>query len=116
MFHTDHDCLPENHICCRYRQPFNNLRNKRIFMPFIGESIAIITVLCWTISIQFFEAASKRVGAVPVNIIRISVALLLFSVLLFFRNGYIIPIHFPPSAWIYLGLSGVIGFFIVRCG
>jgi len=112
MFHTDHDCLPENHICCRYRQPFNNLRNKRIFMPFIGESIAIITVLCWTISIQFFEAASKRVGAVPVNIIRISVALLLFSVLLFFRNGYIIPIHFPPSAWIYLSLSGVIGFFI----
>jgi drug/metabolite transporter (DMT)-like permease len=81
-------------------------------MPFIGESIAIITVLCWTISIQFFEAASKRVGAVPVNIIRISVALLLFSILLFFRSGYVIPIHFPPHAWLFLGLSGVIGFFI----
>jgi drug/metabolite transporter (DMT)-like permease len=81
-------------------------------MPFIGESIAIVTVLCWTISIQFFEAASKRVGAVPVNIIRISVALLLFSILLFFRSGYVIPIHFPPHAWLFLGLSGVIGFFI----
>ncbi len=81
-------------------------------MPFIGESIAIITVLCWTISIQFFEAASKRAGAVPVNIIRISVALLLFSILLFFRNGYIIPLHFPIHAWVYLSLSGVIGFFI----
>ena len=81
-------------------------------MPFIGESIAIITVLCWTISIQFFEAASKRVGAVPVNIIRISVALLLFSILLFIRNGYILPIHFPPHAWFYLSLSGIIGFFI----
>lgn len=81
-------------------------------MPFIGESIAIITVLCWTISIQFFEAASRRVGAIPVNIIRISVALSLFSILLFVRSGYIIPIHLPPHAWIYLSLSGIIGFFI----
>ncbi|OEU82518.1 MAG: hypothetical protein BA873_16160 [Desulfobulbaceae bacterium C00003063] len=81
-------------------------------MPFIGESIAIITVLCWTISIQFFEAASKRVGAIPVNIIRIAVALLLFSILLFIRSGYIIPVNLPSHAWIYLSLSGIIGFFI----
>ena len=81
-------------------------------MPFIGESIALITVLCWTISIQFFEAASKRVGAIPVNVIRISTALFLFTLLSFVRNGYIIPIHFPIHAWIYLSLSGVIGFFI----
>lgn len=81
-------------------------------MPFIGESIAITTVLCWTVSIQFFEAASRKVGAIPVNIIRISVALSLFSILLFIRSGYIIPIHLPPHAWIYLSLSGIIGFFI----
>ncbi len=80
-------------------------------MPFVGETIAIVTVLCWTISIQFFEAASKKVGAVPVNIIRISVALLLFSILLFIRNGHIIPIDFPLHAWIFLSLSGILGFF-----
>lgn len=81
-------------------------------MPFIGETIAIATVICWTISIQFFEAASRRVGAIPVNIIRISVALLLFSILLFIRSGHIIPVHFPLHAWIFLSLSGIIGFFI----
>ncbi len=81
-------------------------------MPFIGEVTAIATVLCWTISIQCFEAASKKVGPTPVNIIRITVALILFSTLLFVKNGNLIPLHFPLHAWLYLGLSGVVGFFI----
>ena len=81
-------------------------------MPYTGELIAIATVLCWTISVQFFEAASKRVGATPVNIIRLTVALILFSLLLFFRHGYIFPVNFPAHAWFYLSLSGVVGFFI----
>lgn len=79
---------------------------------FIGPILALTTVLCWTISVQFFEAASTRVGAVPVNIIRITVALILFSVLLLFRNGTVIPTDFPLHAWIYLGLSGIVGFFL----
>jgi len=81
-------------------------------MPWTGELIAIATVFCWTISVQFFEAASKRVGATPVNIIRLTVALMLFSLLLFFRHGYIFPVNFPARAWFYLSLSGVVGFFI----
>ncbi len=81
-------------------------------MPYIGECIALSTVLCWTISVQCFEAASKRIGATPVNIIRLSFALVLFSLLLLFKNGYVVPIHFPTHAWLYLGLSGVIGFFL----
>ncbi len=81
-------------------------------MPFIGEAIALGTVVCWTCSVQFFAAASKKVGAIPVNIIRISVALLLFSVLLFFREGTLIPLNFPLRAWLFLSFSGVVGFFI----
>jgi len=81
-------------------------------MSFTGELIAIATVLCWTLSVQFFEAASKRVGAVPVNIIRITVALTLFSGLLYIRQGHFLPLDFPARAWIFLGLSGMIGFFL----
>jgi len=81
-------------------------------MPYTGELIAIATVLCWTVSIQFFEAASKKVGAIPVNVIRLTIALILFGLLLFFKNGYIFPVHFPAHAWFYLSLSGVIGFFM----
>lgn len=79
---------------------------------FNGPLIALTTVLCWTISVQFFEAASRRVGALPVNIIRISVALILFSILLFFRYGTFYPANFPLHAWIYLSLSGIVGFFL----
>ena len=53
---------------------------------FTGELIAITTVLCWTLSVQFFGAASKMAGAVPVNIIRIGIALLLFSLFLWCRD------------------------------
>lgn len=81
-------------------------------MPFIGEAIAVATVLCWTVSVQFFGAASKMVGSTAVNIIRLGVALFLFSVLLLIRDGAPVPVEFPLHAWIYLGLSGVVGFFI----
>lgn len=81
-------------------------------MPFTGELIAIATVLCWTVSVQFFGSASKKIGAIPVNIIRIGIALVLFSIFLLIRDGFILPTGFPPRAWFYLGLSGVIGFFI----
>jgi len=81
-------------------------------MPYTGELIAITTVLCWTVSVQFFEAASKRVGATPVNIIRITTALILFGTFLFFKNGMLVPLDFPLRAWIFLSLSGMIGFFL----
>lgn len=81
-------------------------------MPFLGEVIAITTVLCWTVSVQFFGAASKAVGSTAVNIIRISFALILFSIFLFIRDGVALPVHFPVKAWVYLSLSGVVGFFI----
>lgn len=81
-------------------------------MPYTGELIAIVTVLCWTVSVQFFEAAAKRVGATPVNIIRISTALILFGVFLFFKNGEIVPLNFPLRSWVFLSLSGIIGFFL----
>lgn len=81
-------------------------------MPFFGEAIAVATVLCWTVSIQFFGAASKMVGSTAVNIIRLGVALMLFSVFLLVRDGSPVSLHFPLHAWIYLSLSGVVGFFI----
>ncbi|MCG8564443.1 MAG: DMT family transporter [Desulfobacterales bacterium] len=81
-------------------------------MPFIGESIALLTVLCWTISVQFFEAASRQVGATSVNIIRLTTALALFTLYLTLTTGSPLPLDFPARAWFYLSLSGIIGFFL----
>jgi len=82
-----------------------------INMPYWGEAIALGTVLCWTFSVQFFAAASREVGAIPVNIIRLAVALVLFGGLLWWRDGSPVPLNFPPHAWLYLSLSGIVGFF-----
>lgn len=81
-------------------------------MAFGGELIAILTVFCWTISVQFFEAASRRVGSTPVNIIRLAAAFVYFTVLLLFRDGAFIPFDFDARAWFLLSLSGVAGFFV----
>lgn len=83
-----------------------------LIMAYAGELAALATVLCWTCSVQFFEAASKIAGAVSVNVIRIFVALSLFCLLHLWRYGVILPLDFPPHAWLFLGLSGIIGFFI----
>lgn len=81
-------------------------------MLFIGELIALTTVLCWTVSVQFFAAATKQVGATSVNTIRIAIALLLFTGYMLVLHGHPIPLEFPARSWILLSLSGVIGFFL----
>ncbi|THB79213.1 MAG: EamA family transporter [Desulfobulbaceae bacterium] len=77
-----------------------------------GELIAIITVFCWTISVQFFGSASKLIGATSVSFIRIILAMVLFSVFMLITTGEIVPLSLPISAWGYLMLSGAIGLFI----
>ena len=81
-------------------------------MNFTGEIIAIFTVLSWAIAVQLIEVASKKVGSSSVNIIRISIALGFFCIILFIKDGCIIPAFFPARAWIFLSLSGIIGFFL----
>ena len=46
------------------------------------------------------------------NIIWIFIALILFGIFLLLRDGSCIPDNFPAHAWVYLSLSGIVGFFI----
>lgn len=77
---------------------------------YIGELAAFGTALCWTFGSQFFEAAGKRVGPLSVNLIRLLLALLLFCILSLLTKGTLYPVNFPVHAWIWLGLSGIVGF------
>jgi len=81
-------------------------------MNLFGGLIALSTVLFWTLSVQLFEAASKRIGSTSVNIIRLFTAVVLFCTILSIKDGYIIPSYFPMRAWIFLSLSGITGFFL----
>ena len=77
---------------------------------YAGEIAAMGTVLCWTGSSLCFEAAGKRIGSLLVNIIRMVVAAALLGLTVTITRGSPIPWDFPPDAWFWLGLSGLIGF------
>jgi drug/metabolite transporter (DMT)-like permease len=78
----------------------------------IGEFAALGTAVCWTATAMAFESAGKRVGSVPVNLIRLMMAFTLHMTLCFIRRGTPVPMDAPGHAWLWLSVSGLIGFCI----
>ena len=78
----------------------------------LGILAGLSTAVLWTATAVFFEAASRHLGSLAVNVLRLLLACLLFSGLSLFRAGTWFPLGLSGDAWAYLGLSGVIGFVI----
>lgn len=76
----------------------------------IGEMAALFTAVCWTITALAFETASRKVGSVAVNIIRLVMALVLLSLFSYVRRGMFFPMDATAYNWFWLGLSGLAGF------
>jgi drug/metabolite transporter (DMT)-like permease len=80
-----------------------------------GELVALVTTLCWSLGIFPFTEAAKRIGTGPVNQYRLLLAWILISVILFFSES-LSPFELfsnpQPNHFIFLGLSGIIGFTI----
>jgi len=79
-------------------------------MQHIGELAAFGTSICWTASAIFFERSAKRVGALAVNFYKVAGALILLIATAWITRGLPFPTDAPGSAWIYLSISGLIGF------
>jgi len=80
-----------------------------------GELAAIITTLCWSLGIFPFTEATRRIGAAPINQYRLLLAWLIISTILIIHNSISVSALFtsPQSMhYLFLGLSGVIGFTI----
>lgn len=78
----------------------------------IGEMAALFTAVCWTVTSLAFESASRKVGSVAVNIIRLLMALVLLSLFSYFRRGMFFPMDATAYNWFWLILSGLAGFVI----
>lgn len=81
-------------------------------MSRIGEIAALATACCWTISATSFEIAGKKVGSLSVNYIRLVIGFIFISVYSYLTRGMFFPIDATASNWIWLTISGLIGFFI----
>ncbi len=75
-----------------------------------GELAALITAVLWTFTALSFEQAAKRVGSLAVNILRLGLALLFFCALCLVRTGHLFPAGFSTHNWIWLIISGIVGF------
>ncbi|MDK9710615.1 DMT family transporter [Acidaminobacter sp.] len=79
-------------------------------MNFLGESAAFATAICWTLTGISFEQAGKRVGSFAVNLLRLIIALLMMTIFNYITRGTLIPMDATPITWLWLSISGLIGF------
>lgn len=78
--------------------------------PHAGELAALGTAMCWTVTAMSFEAAGKRVGSLSVNLIRLVIAACFLAIFGAVTRGMAFPSDASMHAWIWLSLSGLVGF------
>jgi drug/metabolite transporter (DMT)-like permease len=66
----------------------------------------------WTATALFAEVASKRMGSLPLNTLRMTMSLLLLAATLWLLLGVPYPRFADGDTWLWLALSGVVGYVI----
>lgn len=79
---------------------------------FIGETIALGVAVSWTATALFAEVASKRMGSLPLNTLRMTMSLILLTITLWLLMGKPWPRYADADTWLWLALSGVVGYVI----
>lgn len=78
----------------------------------LGEIYALITAVFWTITAVCFELAGRKIGSLSVNYIRLVMAFVFIGIYTTFSRGMFLPLDATKEAWIWLSISGLIGFVI----
>lgn len=79
---------------------------------YIGEIFAVATSFMWTVSAMSFESAGKKIGSVPLNFIRLIFALIFITIYSYFSRGLFFATDATANMWIWLSISGLVGFVI----
>ena len=79
---------------------------------YFGEIAALMTAVFWTVTSLSFESAGKKVGSLSVNLIRLVIAFFIYGVVNYFRRGLFLPLDAGTERWLWLALSGIVGFVI----
>jgi drug/metabolite transporter (DMT)-like permease len=75
-----------------------------------GEITSLLTAIFWTVTALAFEASSKRIGSMIVNLFRLIVGFFFLSIFAWIYRGILLPVDAAPQTWLLLILSGLIGF------
>lgn len=69
-------------------------------MQYLGEILSLSVALSWTATALFADVASKRLGALPLNLIRMVLSLIMLSIALWVATGSPYPVFANGSAWL----------------
>lgn len=89
-------------------------------MPFLGEILALLVAVLWTVSSLASEVASRHYGSLLLNILRMVQAVVLIGATLWVLTGSPLPLYTNQETWNYLALSAFAGyvigdFFFLQC-
>ena len=79
-------------------------------MNHLGEIISLGVAVSWTITAWFAAKASKRVGAMVTNVLRLVLAAVFLGIILWVTIGHPYPVYADKNTWIWLGLSALVGY------
>ena len=76
----------------------------------LGELFALLTAFFWTSTSLAFQEATRRSGALSVNVLRLIIAFIIYAVISFFSRGQFLPTDATSHQWIWMSISGIVGF------
>jgi len=83
-----------------------------MFQTHLGEFAALLTAVFWAITGIAFESAGKKVGSLSTNLIRLFMAFFFIGTYGLITRGSFIPLDASVHNWVWLSLSGLVGFVI----
>lgn len=81
-------------------------------MLYLGEAISLGVAVSWTITALFAEVASKRLGSLQLNVVRMFLSLAMLGGTLWWFTGSFLPLYADASTWFWLSLSGFVGYLL----
>ncbi|HVS00845.1 MAG TPA: DMT family transporter [Thermoanaerobaculia bacterium] len=76
----------------------------------LGQIAALCAAFCWAVTALASEAAGRRVGSLPLNLVRLPIAFAFLALAGWISRGVPLPVDASPHAWLWLTVSGLIGF------
>jgi uncharacterized membrane protein len=72
-----------------------------MFSNYYGEWAALLVAVFWTITAIAFELASKKIGSLTVNLLRLAIAMILLGIYGLIVKGSFFPMGAGSHQWTY---------------
>ena len=79
-------------------------------MQYLGEIIALVVSLSWTVTALFADKASHRLGSMSANVIRLVLATFFLTLILWLGIGRPYPLYADGKTWAWLAASAFVGY------